>query len=364
MAAESRRDTDSLKESLFRRGRRFEFFQAVRLLKTILADRASIGRDFDPGEEVVRFRSDVSLAFPRTDIRDIRPPPQSGEPPELTVAFMGVATPSSFGSLPKPYAELIRELAKEKNFALRDFLDLFNHRLISLFFRAWEKYNLPIRFEFGGDNVFEDAIFGAIGMQTEGLRGRLSFDDRALLARAGLLAMAPVPATVLESLVESYYGVPVRVVQFLPSWYAISETDQNRVGQVNSRLGEDLVIGSTVQLSQYRFRVCLGPLGWEQYEELLPNAAGFPALVELVRLAASEEFDFEVQLILRKEDVPALHLSAKPERRCRLGWSTWLKSEAFAEDAGDALLRSELDLTSFQPAGAEPKASFQMEAHS
>ena len=93
----------------------------------------------------------------------------------MTVSFFGVATPASYGSLPTRYAELILERPRSKNRALRDFLDLFNHRLVSLFYRAWEKHRFPVRVRAVGPApaLFERALFALMGLGTDGLRGRL-----------------------------------------------------------------------------------------------------------------------------------------------------------------------------------------------
>ena len=137
MASESGREAASLKRLILEQTGRFEFLQAVRLMKKIWPDRDPVGGDFDPRNEVVRFVTDISPVFARSDIQDAVEP-EDGGPAELQVNFMGVATPSSFGALPRRYSEEIRRLSREKNSALREFLDLFNHRMISLFYRGLE----------------------------------------------------------------------------------------------------------------------------------------------------------------------------------------------------------------------------------
>ena len=337
MASESGRDTASVKETLYGRPLRFEFFQAVRLLKRLRGQRGGIAED-DPDEEILRFRSEVSLAFPTSDVTKLVPPGEEERAAVMTVGFLGMATAGSFGSLPTRYAQEILDQESEKNHALRDFLDLFNHRFVSLFYRAWEKYCLPVQYEAGDSRFFERALFGVIGIGTPGLEGRLAFEDRALLSRTGLLAMAPLPAVALESLLESYFEVPVEVEQFLPAWYGIDEDEQNRLGAANSRLGEDLFIGGRVRLSEFKFGLRLGPLDWDRYQEFFPTAGGFRALVDLVRLAVTPELDFETRLVLRAEDVPPLRLEHTPSQACRLGWSTWLMGGERLGDADDAVL--------------------------
>jgi type VI secretion system ImpH/TssG family protein len=242
MAAEGRRDSASIKDELFEHPARFEFFQAVRLLRKLRSGDFRVAAA-DPSEELVRFRADISLAFPTAEITDLVAPGEQEPGAVMSVPFMGVASPSSFGSLPTRYVEQLLDEEREKNSAPRDFLDLFNHRIISLFFRAWEKYRLDAQYEADEDRrYYEQAIFSLIGMGTDGLRQRLRLDDRALLSRAGLLARTPMPATSLEGLLESYFDVPVSVEQFRATWYPL-ELDERPGSRLRAgRAGETLPV--------------------------------------------------------------------------------------------------------------------------
>jgi type VI secretion system protein ImpH len=351
--------TQPLNRQLFETPRRFEFFQAVRLLRRLLPGRKPVGDQADPDEEVVRFRSNVSLSFPGSDVVEMEPPAEAGRPAEMVVAFMGAAAPASFGSLPNRYAFEILDLARERDFAFRDFVEIFNHRFVSLFYRAWEKYRFPIRFEQGEEGFFEDAVYSLIGFGTPGIRGRTPFDDRALLFRAGLLAMRPVPVSVLEALVESYFGIPARASQFRAAWYSIDPSERSRLGAASSRLGEDLVLGESTRLNQFKFRLRVGPMSFSEYQDLLPAGPGFAALLELVRLAVPEEFDFECQLVLRQAEIPPLRLL--PDSPVRLGWSSWLASGALDRDGEDAIFPNHRRPD--PPAGRRTAGTPGLEAH-
>ena len=338
MGAAGRRDRASVKEQLYEHPGRFEFFQAVRLLRKLRPEGLSIAAA-DPADELLRFRSEVSLAFPTAEVTDIEPPGEDEPGAVVTVPFMGAASPASFGSLPTRYAEQLLEEEREKNTAPRDFLDLFNHRILSLFFRAWEKYRLDAQYESNRDaRYYEQALFSLIGMGTPGLQDRILLDDQALLSRGGLLGRTPMPATSLKGLVASYFDVPVEIDQFRATWYPLEHDEQNRLGRANTRLSEDLVLGERVRLSQFKFRLLIGPLGWDRFQDFFPDAPGFGALDSLVRLAVTAEFDFETRISLREEDVPPLRLERQPSAATRLGWSTWLPRAEGAGDADDAVL--------------------------
>ena len=307
----------------------------MRLLQRLAPEREPVGRGDDPRREAIRFRSRVALSFPPSDLENVRWPDASATPDdeaapaaEVTVSFMGLANPASFGSLPLPYAELILDRARERDHALRDFLDIFNHRLVSLFYRAWEKYRFDVAYERSPEpapGAFEDALFCLLGLGTPGLRERLPCDARALLARAHALRPGPAPALAVAELLESYFDAPAEVRQFQPAWCVMEEEERSRLGRAACALGRSATLGDRVRTGQSRFRIRLGPLDWTRFRDFLPSGSAFAPLRELVRLATGPEFDFDVQLVLRSDAVPPLRLGVTDETGAPyLGWSTWL----------------------------------------
>src|SRR5262245_2705359 len=242
MAAESRTTMDPLVDVLFEEPYRFDFFQAVRLLERVDRKRLPIGRYGEPTDEVVRFRTRVSLGFPPSQIFELLEP-ADGEstPPEMMVAFMGLTGP--MGVLPHHYTELLMERARYKDTALWDFLDLFNHRMISLFYRAWEKYRFPIAYERGQDR-FTEFLYNFIGLGTGGLRrNRLNMPDEGLLFYSGLIAQRPHSAGAAEAILGDYFGVDASVTQFKGQWLKLEAEDLSRLGSANCELGINTVAG-------------------------------------------------------------------------------------------------------------------------
>jgi type VI secretion system protein ImpH len=345
MATESRRTDPAVDELLVAEGYRFEFFQAVRLLERLSLHRAPVGRDAAPAAEAVRFRAQVSLAFPPSEIHEVTPSPDGMRPPEMTVAFMGLTGP--LGVLPRHYTELLLERARQKDGTLRDFLDLLNHRLISLFYRAWAKYRFPIGYERAAlrdkeFDPFSTCLFDLIGMGTGGLRGRLGgVDDETLIYYAGLIGQRPHSASALDGLLEGAFAVPIDVIQFRGRWLPLSEASRTRLGgrgDPSNVLGVTALLGERVWDQQAGFRLRIGPLGIDRFRDLLPPGAAFRPLVELTRFFAGQELDTEVQLVLRAAEVPRCRLGDTSDGAPRLGWSTWLKTAEFARDADSTLL--------------------------
>ncbi len=340
MGPKGGRDPASLRDLLIEKTGRFEFLQAVRLFQRIWDDREPVGREADPDREVVRFRSDVSSVFPGRDVQEAVSPDADG-PGQLTVCFMGVATPASWGALPRRYAEELRYQERNKNPAPRAFFDIFNHRFISLFYRVGEKTRPVLAYESGRQSAFERAFYAILGLGTAGLQGRLALDERMLVSRAGLLAMRPMPAVALEEAIRSVFRQPAAIEQFVPEHYQIEPDDQNRLGEVNTRVGEDLYLGEKITLVQSKFRVRLGPLTRDAYDGFLPGRLGFRSLMDLVRFGAGDEFDFELQLALRAEDIVPLRVGEPEDGSPQLGWTSWLITDPLEEPRDDAMFDSD-----------------------
>ncbi len=326
-------------ERLRNRPEHFGFFQAVRLLARLSPSRARVGHDGPPALEVARFRTRATLEFPPSEIFDLKPDPADPDrPTEVTVAIGGTTGP--LGVLPIPYTELLAERIRYKDFALWEFLDLFNHRFLSLFHRAWQKYRFPIVYESGGDDPFVEGLFALIGLDTNGLRGRQSVPDDALLLYAGLVSQRPHSASALEGILRDYFGVPVATRQFVGQWLDLEPDDRSRLGARNSRLGADLVCGDHVWSNQSRFRIRLGPLDFRSFQLFLPRGSGWKPLNDLVRFLVGVEYDFDVQPVLRKEEIPECHLSSAAAVPPMLGWTSWLGSEPARADASELILES------------------------
>ena len=327
-----------MKDLLYSEPYRFSFFQAVRLLERMSPGKEGVGRSVRPGNEIVRFRSHPSLSFPPSEIVDLKAPPpgQEERPPEMTVNFIGLTGPQ--GVLPHPYTELVRERISHKDTALWSFLDLFNHRFVSLFYRAWEKYRFPIAYERQREDAFTEYLFDLIGMGTPGLRGRMAVNDQALLLYAGLVAQKPHSAGAIASILRDYFRVPVEIVQFQGQWFPLEPENVTTLGQANSELGRTVVAGSSVFVSQSKFRVRLGPLRLAQFVSFLPVG---PALDALHR---SHEVPRRPRVRLRhparppEGGRPPCSLDSKSALPPMLGWTTWVTSETPRKDADEVVL--------------------------
>jgi type VI secretion system protein ImpH len=336
--------TDSrLNESLYASACEFDFFQAVRLLR--LASEG--GQNGTQGGGGVRFRSQNSLAFPASAIAQLVR--LEAKAAEMTVTFLGMSGPH--GALPAAYTEIAidRECLADRSFA--DFLDIFNHRLIELFFEAWKKHRFVIGYEQSRRanrstvDDFTNYLFDLIGMGTDGLRGRMPIADLALLRYAGLLAQRPHSAEALRAMLSDYFGVPVAIEQFVGTWHALEPDEACSLGSgtANSRLGTGALAGDAVWTGQDLVGVAFGPLTAEQFHRFLPDGDDFEEAAALIRWFLGNALDFEIRAVLRREEVPSCRLG--DDDAARLGWSAWLRTEPFWRHAADAVFRENEQVT-------------------
>jgi type VI secretion system protein ImpH len=338
MAAHDGGKKHPVKEWLYAEGPSFDFFQAVKLLEFQAAKRRelahppdlsdySVGRGVEPSKEAVRFKSSVRLDFPADDIASVQPPQcppgHAGcQAPVMTVNFMGLT--GGYGPLPKSVTELILGRLWHKDRALRDFLDIFNHRLISLFYRIRKTHRFGLDMRPPGEDTIAGYVYAVLGLGTPALRDQIH--DRPLLRYAGLLGQQPRSMVGLERLLEDHFKVGVEGEQFKGGWLRLEKGQWTTVGArgQNNRLGVDSVLGTRVWDQQSAFELKLGPLTLEQFTDFLPVGWGFGPLCEMVRFYVGDELDFSFRLTLRAGEARESRLSA--QGGARLGWTSWLAS--------------------------------------
>jgi type VI secretion system protein ImpH len=329
---------EKVRTLLFREPWSFDFFQSVRLLGWLEPGRSTVGRYSHPQNEVVRFGANPILHFPASAIHSLTERPDAC--PAMDINFMGLVGP--LGALPNYVTELIAARIRAKDYTLLEFLNIFNHRLTSFFYQAWEKSHFTVAYERDRSDPVTACLFSMVGFGTPGIRGRQPVADEAFIYYSGLFGLFPKPALSLESVLGDYFDIPVEVVPFIGTWRSLAEPDLCVFGgdvPESTVLGFGAVVGEEIWDQGSRVRLKLGPLSAARYGDFLPTGAAWPELRAMVRSFCGNDLEFEVQLILRREDVPAFELRPPAENALCLGWHTWLKStEEFDRNPGDTIL--------------------------
>lgn len=310
---------------------RFRFFQMVRLLEQLHGAHESVGRMASPQREVVRFHAPPSFVFPASEVSEYTPP-EENQSASLSVTFFGLNGIN--GPMPRVHTEILLDAAREKDYATQEFLDLFNHRLLSLFYRAWRRYRLVLAVEntrgTHDDNVL-NRLYSLVGLGTEGLRGRMAIPDESALYYSGLLSRQARSVTGLRQILEDYFGVSVEVQQFTGAWIQLAPSQRTLFDEGQSateRLGVGVVLGEEVWDQEGALTIRLGPMPLDRYREFLPGSRGQAELAAWLRLYSRRAFLFVVQLVLQREEVPQTSLLTGS----RLGYESWLKVKPMRRD--------------------------------
>jgi type VI secretion system protein ImpH len=316
-----------LEQFVFANGESIEFFQLVRLLHRLYPERKGVAELARPEQEVARFAGSSSLGFPRSEVARLDPP-TGDQPAKVVVNFLGLTGPQ--GVLPLEYSCLVDDRVRHGDTGLRDFLDIFNHRMLSLFYRAWEKSHFFAAQERGGDDRLSEYLGALCGLGPPETRAALPPEHESMLFYIGLLGPQQRSATALEQLIGDYFDVGVTVEQFTGGWYALDAETQCAVGDergASEQLGLGIVIGDAVYDPQAAARIRLGPLSRERYDEFLPGGNARRELRDVVRLFIGDSLDFELQLILNADEVPPCRIG-DPAAPLALGWYTWLDTKS------------------------------------
>jgi type VI secretion system protein ImpH len=327
----------SLSELLGREAYRFDFYQAVRLLELLRPERTPVGHG-GSNVEPVAFQSKVGLDFPASDIVSAEFPADDAQPVRLTVAFMGLA--GGAGPLPAPFTELViqRNADRSKDhFATRDFLDIFNHRLISFLYRSRKKHRVALNNRPPEQTQWAGWLFDLAGLKfaaEERDSRRFASDNRAsrrwartLLRYSGILSNQVRSMTGLEAMLADYFGVRVSGEQLLGRWLRIEPRDQTRIGVrlgANQRLGIDAVLGDRAWDQMGRVRLHLSAMKLSRLREFLPTGPAFKALAHIARVHLQQDIDIDLRLALEPNQASGMRLSLSADSR--LGWTSWLNT--------------------------------------
>lgn len=321
----------------------FDFYALMRRIDALRPEHPPLGLGQRPSQEAVRLGQVPELDFAPAAIS--RFDHHGRSVPHVGVRFFGLLGPH--GPMPLHLTEYVRErLHQRADPTSSRFLDIFHHRMISLFYRAWAQSQPVVQ----QDRPLTDR-YGAWLGATFGLNrlgsGRDAIPDSAKLYQAGMIASRSRHPEALTKVLRQYFGVPVALEANVGQWLAIAGEDRSRLGFARNRpersqvphaeLGLSANAGHKVWDRQYKFRLRLGPLSLQQYEDFLPGGRAWQPLADWVRLLAGLDLGWDVQLVLKQAEVPKPHL----DRRMRLGLTSWLGRRGRQPPATD---RDELKL--------------------
>lgn len=313
----------------------YDFYQTLRRLECFYADKPRWAEAQRPVDEPVRFGQDPDLSFAPAPLSWFGNEPGDVKP-RLQVRLFGLLGPN--GPLPIHLTEYARERlrnAGDRTFCR--FLDLFHHRFIAMFYRAWAQAQPHVNRDRPDADRFGGYVASFLGLRPKPFRDRDSVPDVARLFHVGVLMRHVRNAEGLRAILEQFFRVPIQIEQFVTHWMPLAVGERTYLAREGATLGQGAVLGSRVWDAQHKFRVQIGPLSLPEYESFLPGGTRLRKLVDWIAFYLSYELDWDVRLILKQDEVPPLTL----DRRHRLGWTTWLGTRRTSQNAADLCLHPE-----------------------
>jgi type VI secretion system protein ImpH len=315
--------------------RAHDFFALLRRVES-LHRGPRWGRAARPSQEPLRLAQDVELDFAPAALSSLD---RDAEPaPRLGVRLFGLFGPH--GPMPLHVSEHVRErLRAHGDPTLARFADVFHHRLLALFYRAWAEAQPTTHLDRPRDERYGAWLGSTFGVDR--MAGDTARPRSAELFQAGLLSSRSRHAEGLRKVLMQYFAVPVAIEEHVPQWLAIDPVDRTRLGAKRRRDRESAVLGRSAASGtkcldrQFKFRVVIGPLTLERYASFFPGCVRWKALRTWVDQYAGLDLRWDVRLLLRADEVPRPALG----RSVRLGLTAWLGGRAPAHDRGDLRLR-------------------------
>lgn len=339
MAITVRKQISPLDE-LFNSPQSFDFFQAVRLLGRYLensADTSGVGVNYF---DHIKFCSVAKSSFPINYIHSIKKDFKSTHNEsaviyKLYVTFLGLTGPS--GVMPESYTEYVIKHTHGNHRVLQDFFDIFNHKIIELLYRVWERNQIVAVYERQKKeslelDLYSKTLLSLAGLGQSSLQNKMSTSDEVIQYYSSLFSHRVHSAKCLESMLSEQFQLPVKVLQFQPEWLTLADEDRSLIvsnhylAKSYNKLGINTIVGSQYESAQSKFRIYIGPINYEQFKLLSPNGEVIKSLHEITRLYVRSELHYDIQVELLAAEIPLCRLSYK--NGTQLGWNTWLQSNS------------------------------------
>ena len=316
-------------QTIRQRPQRYDFFGAVRLLQAQFPELPRIGCSKLLQQDPIRFGQRPSLAFAASSIDSL----EDGQAPKLNLTSFGLFGPSG------PMPVCMTEYALLPESGLLPFADVFHHRLFCLFYRAWESSQKAADLDRAADpslpasgrtdaqvreaflnQRFARYLASLLGVGFASLQHRNAVPDNARLYYASHLVAQWRNAEGLETILQDFFDLPIHLEEFVGRWIAIPAENICRLGSPSVELGHTAIAGKSVWEPRLGFRLRVGPLGLNDFLTFLPGQPAFERLRAWVNDYAGCEFIWDLQLVLKADEVPQLRLGGMGQ----LGWSSFL----------------------------------------
>lgn len=310
----------------------FDFYEAIRQIECHHKDKPRLGETLRPADDMLRLGQKPSTIFAPSTIASVSL--EANELIRMSVYFFGMFGPN--GALPLHLTEYTLDRQRNaRDEALSHFMDIFHHRLLSLFYRAWANKEPTVQYDRPDQDCFHRYVGSSFGIGSPEMFDRDDMPDNSKLHFSGHLSSQTKHAEGLAAVLQSFFSVPVKIIEYIGEWLEIPEESRCYLGLnlEGGKLGEDAVIGGKSWQRQYKFRVIIGPMKLEEYEGLLPGKKKLKLVSTIIKNYLGFELNWDVNLIIKKQEIPKTSLGSYGQ----LGWSSWLHNQPPKHDSDDFL---------------------------
>ncbi|MEO8652580.1 MAG: type VI secretion system baseplate subunit TssG [Ramlibacter sp.] len=344
----------------------FDFYYALRHIDAAIAGPVPLGRAARPRDEPIRLTQHASLVFAPTALHDYKPGVAAYGMGRLSIHHFGLFGPN--GALPQHLTEYVQErILHSKDETIARFCDIFQHRMILLFYRAWADCQAVTSLDRPDRDTFGRHAASLVGLGQPSLKDRDTVPDHLKLHHAGHLARLTRNAEGLVRPLGALLRIPVAVQEYCMQWLTLAAGERTRltsvslaganarnrieVGAASSRLGQGAIAGAKVPDVQHKFRLRLGTMPLREFECYLPGGVRFFQVRDWVRNYLGVELAWDARLVLQRDEVPAAQLGVYGQ----LGWTSWLGMPPGrrSRDAEDVLMDMER-LSRVRPVPRQP----------
>ena len=315
----AKKNEPDLLTRLVRAPHKFEFDQAFRVLEGLGQGGGRFGQTEDPRNEPIYIHSNLSAETPACDIKQVHGKDSWGRA-HLTMNIMGLT--GHHGPLPQPYTNILHDQERQRDEAPQDFVDMFNTRVASQWFRVRTKFRQGLSGVRPDLSTVGQAVIKLAGLQSKHLRNRMLVPDYALIAYAPLLWQRPRSLVGLQQIINDYFGVTSKLWPMAGGWSETPAYQRSYINKLYNTLGQDAYLGKRVWRQDSGFVINLGVLSWHQYCGFLPPNHGHRALLNLIKFYCGFQFRVAVVQQVQLENVPGVRLN----RGYALGQTTWINS--------------------------------------
>jgi type VI secretion system protein ImpH len=233
---------------------------------------------------------------------------------------------------------------------LTSFVDVFHHRMLLLFHRAWAASQPAASLDRPEDDAFAKYFGALVGLAMATTRERDALPDRVKVFFSGRFAAAARNAEGLADVLHGHLGIPAEIESFIGQWVDIPRGGRWQLGgsPETSALGRTAVLGQRVWTRTQKFRVVLGPLGRFDLARLLPGGAAVAEIKAIVSLYTNDEWDWDLRLVLSPDANERMALG----KGARLGWTSRIGGRARVRE--DLVVEPQLRRTRRVPARSKP----------